>query len=357
MTQIAHETDPDDIDPSAFDMIIDVRPHGATSARLQGSIFVRLEELLASPATVIETSNTRVLVTCDVGLRSAIAVERLRTAGYFNTTSLRGGIDAWRRSGLPLSGADGLTSVQLERYDRHLKLGFIGAEGQSKLLAANVVVVGAGGLGSPVIAYLAAAGVGTLTIIDDDTVDSSNLQRQPIHGIHDLANAKVDSAEAFIRSLNPDVQVVTHRTRLETSNAAELLAGATVVVDASDNFAARHAINAAAVAHGVPVAFASVYRMEGQISVFDASRGPCYRCVFPDMPDVTIPLDCLTVGVLGSVTGILGSMQATEAIKLIVGNGQSLLGTLVLYDGMRQEFTRLPVSKDPACSVCGDQNA
>ncbi len=338
-------------------MIIDVRPHAATSARLEGSVLVRLEELLASPSQVIETQDAHVLVTCDVGLRSAIAVERLRAAGYTNTMSLRGGIDAWRHEGLPLSGVDGLTSSQLERYDRHLKLGLIGAEGQTKLLGANVAVVGAGGLGSPAIAYLAAAGVGTLTIIDDDTVDSSNLQRQPIHRIHDLANAKVDSAESFVRSLNPDVSVVAHRRRLDTTNATELLEGTTVVVDASDNFNARHAINAASVSLGVPVVFASVYRMEGQISVFDASRGPCYRCVFPDVPDATIPLDCLTVGVLGSVTGILGSMQATEAIKLIVGNNDTLIGTLLLYDGMRQEFTRLPIARDVNCSVCGDQNA
>ncbi|MFV2001075.1 MAG: molybdopterin-synthase adenylyltransferase MoeB [Acidimicrobiia bacterium] len=344
---------PLDVDLSDFDMIIDVRPHAATSAHLEGSSIVRLEHLLADPSSAIPNTATRVLVTCDIGLRSSIAVERLRSAGYWQSTSLKGGLDAWRHAGLPVAGVDGLTSEQLDRYDRHLKLATVGAVGQKALLNSKAVVVGAGGLGSPVVAYLAAAGVGTITIIDDDTVDSSNLQRQPIHGIADLSKAKVDSAATFVHSLNPDVTVETHETRLDKSNARELLAGATVVVDASDNFEARYAINAAAVALRVPVVFASVYRMEGQLSVFDAARGPCYRCVFPDVPDASIPLDCLTVGVLGSVTGILGSMQATEAIKLIVGSGEPLIGTLVLYDGSTQRFTRLPVTKDPSCKVCG----
>lgn len=356
MNDLPIDATPADIDLANYDMIIDVRPHAATAARLEGSLLVRLEHLLDDPELAIPDKTTRVLVTCDIGLRSAIAVERLRSVGYMNSTSLKGGLDGWRHAGLPVAGVNGLSNEQLDRYDRHLKLATVGVTGQAALLAARVVVVGAGGLGSPVVAYLAAAGVGTISIIDDDTVDSSNLQRQPIHRLQDLSSAKVASAADFVHSLNPDVSVETHQTRLDTNNAKGLLAGADVIVDASDNFDARHAINAAAVALGVPVVFASVYRMEGQLSVFDATRGPCYRCVFPEVPDASIPLDCLTIGVLGSVTGILGSMQATETIKLIVGSGEPLIGTLVLYDGLIQEFIRLPVSKVASCSVCGTQS-
>jgi molybdopterin/thiamine biosynthesis adenylyltransferase/rhodanese-related sulfurtransferase len=343
--------DPGEVDLGAYDVIVDVRPHAKKAARIPGSDAVRFEQLLATPADAIPERSSTVLVVCDVGMRSDMAAARLRADGYPNVVSLDGGIDAWRRQGLQLVGASGLTDDQLDRYDRHLKLASIGTTGQRALLDANVAVVGAGGLGSPVLAYLAGAGVGTITVIDDDTVDGSNLQRQPIHTTVSIGLAKVDSARSFVESLNPDVTVLTHRLRLDDTNAAELLEGASVVVDASDNFDARYTINDAAAKLGIPVVFASVYRMEGQVSVFDATNGPCYRCVFPKPPDGDVPLDCLTIGVLGAITGILGSIQATEAIKLIVGSGESLVGKLMLYDGTSQEFTTLPVARDPHCRL------
>ena len=345
--------DPDDVDLDVYDVIVDVRPHAENAAGIPGSIAVRFEEILASPAGTIPSPTSTVLMVCDIGMRSDIAMRRLRADGYSGIVSLSGGIDAWRRRGLPLVGAGGLSNDQLDRYDRHLKLASIGTSGQRSLLDATVAVVGVGGLGSPVLAYLAGAGVGTMTIIDDDVVDGSNLQRQPIHTTDDIGTAKVDSARVFIESLNPDVSVVSHQRRIDAINASELLAGATVVVDATDNFDARYAINDAAVRLGVPVVFASVYRMEGQVSVFDAKNGPCYRCVFPEPPGDDVPLDCLTIGVLGAITGILGSIQAMEAIKLIVGSPETLTGTLLLYDGMRQVFTTLPIARNADCSACG----
>jgi molybdopterin/thiamine biosynthesis adenylyltransferase/rhodanese-related sulfurtransferase len=328
-----------------------VRPHAATSAGIAGSTIVGLEQLVTNPSASIST-DARVLIVCDIGMRSAIAVKHLRVSGYTNTVSLAGGIDAWRAGGLPLVDTAGLTDAQLNRYDRHLKLTSVGVPGQRSLLDATVAVVGAGGLGSPVVTYLAAAGVGTIRIIDDDVVDTSNLQRQPLHSTRDVGEPKVESAQAFVHALNPDVTVEAITDRLDVANAIDLLGGTDVVVDASDNFAARYAINDASVVLGIPVVFASVYRMEGQVAVFDAKSGPCYRCIFPEMPDDTIPLDCQTVGVLGSVTGVLGSIQATETIKLIVDSDETLIGRLLLYDGSRQTFTTLKISKDPSCPTC-----
>jgi molybdopterin/thiamine biosynthesis adenylyltransferase/rhodanese-related sulfurtransferase len=348
----AYEAEPSKISLDDFDVLIDVRPHARTSPSIRGSVIVDLGDLITEPARWIPSPTSRALIVCDIGLRSAIAAEHLSGVGYAFATSLAGGIDAWRIAGLPLMDTAGMSSDQLERYDRHLKLAHIGVPGQRALLDATVVVIGAGGLGSPVIMYLAAAGVGTIVIIDDDDVDESNLQRQPIHATHDVGRPKASSAARFVSELNEDVTVVEIRERLEMDNAVSLLEGATVIVDASDNFATRYAINDAAVGLNIPVVFASVYAMEGQVAVFDAEHGPCYRCVFPESPDDSIPLDCTTIGVLGSITGILGSLQATETIKLIVGSDNTLTGRLLLYDGSTQTFTTLRVTKDAACPVC-----
>jgi molybdopterin/thiamine biosynthesis adenylyltransferase/rhodanese-related sulfurtransferase len=348
----AFEAEPADISIDDFDLLIDLRPHARTSPSIAGSIVVDLDDLIADPTRWIPTPASRSLIICDIGQRSAIAAEHLQAAGYSAAVSLAGGIDAWRHEGLALADTAGLTAAQLERYDRHLKLAQVGVPGQRALLDATVAVVGAGGLGSPVIMYLAAAGVGTIMIIDDDDVDTSNLQRQPIHSAHDVGTPKASSASRFVSDLNPDVTIVQIRDRLGAANASDLLHGATVIVDASDNFATRYAINDAAVKLGVPVVFASVYAMEGQVAVFDAVHGPCYRCVFPEQPAGSIPLDCTTIGVLGSITGVLGSLQATEAIKLIVGSDGTLTGRLLLYDAATQSFTTLRVQKDPTCVAC-----
>jgi molybdopterin/thiamine biosynthesis adenylyltransferase/rhodanese-related sulfurtransferase len=348
----AYETEPTEISLDDFDVLIDVRPHAATSPSINGSTTADLTDLIAEPARWIPSRSSSTLIICDIGLRSGIAAERLREAGYDAALSLSGGIDAWRTAGLPLVDTARMTTDQLERYDRHLKLAQVGVPGQRALLDATVAVVGAGGLGSPVIMYLAAAGVGTIRIIDDDAVDVSNLQRQPIHSTDDVDTPKAASAAEFVSSLNPDVMVVEVRDRLNTDNAMALLAGATVIVDASDNFPTRYAINDAAVALGIPVVFASVYAMEGQVAVFDASNGPCYRCVFPRPPDDSIPLDCTTIGVLGSITGVLGSLQATEAIKLVVGAQDTLTGRLLLYDAANGTFTTLNMATNPTCQAC-----
>ena len=352
MEHAAYETEPSEIALDDYDLLIDVRPHAATSPSISGSTIVDLGDLVADPAQWIPSPADRTLIICDIGLRSAIAAEHLRGAGYTAVVSLAGGIDAWRTAGLPLVDTAGLSPQQLERYDRHLKLADVGVPGQRALLDATVAVVGAGGLGSPVIMYLAAAGVGTIAIIDDDDVDESNLQRQPIHSTHDVGTSKASSAAQFVADLNQDTRAITIRDRLGPDNSGTLLEGATVIVDASDNFATRYAINDAAVELGIPVVFASVYAMEGQLAVFDAEHGPCYRCVFPEPPDEAIPLDCTTIGVLGSITGVLGSLQATEAIKLIVGSEDTLTGRLLLYDAATQSFTTLNTAKDPACPVC-----
>jgi molybdopterin/thiamine biosynthesis adenylyltransferase/rhodanese-related sulfurtransferase len=348
----AHDAEPTEISLDDFDVLIDVRPHAPTSPSISGSIVVDLSDLIADPTPWIPSATSRALIVCDIGLRSAIAAEHLHNVGYGSAMSLAGGIDAWRAAGLPLVDTGGMTTGQLERYDRHLKLAQVGVPGQRALLDATVVVVGAGGLGSPVIMYLAAAGVGTIVIIDDDDVDASNLQRQPIHSTHDVGTSKPSSAAQFVSELNPDVTIIEATDRLGTANASALLEGATVIVDASDNFATRYAINDAAVELGIPVVFASVYAMEGQVAVFDANNGPCYRCIFPEPPDGSIPLDCTTIGVLGSITGVLGSLQATEAIKIIVGSDGTLTGRLLLYDATTQSFTTLNVAKDPTCPVC-----
>lgn len=348
----AHEAEPTKISLDDFDVLIDVRPHAATSPSISGSHIVDLGDLVTEPTKWIPSPTTRALIICDIGLRSGIAAEHLTEIGYDSAVSLAGGIDAWRDAGLPLIDTAGLTPAQLDRYDRHLKLAQVGVPGQRALLDATVAVVGAGGLGSPVIMYLAAAGVGTIVVIDDDNVDESNLQRQPIHSTHDVGTPKISSATRFVSGLNHDVAVIAIKSRLESENARALLDGATVVVDASDNFATRYAINDAAVELGIPVVFASVYAMEGQVAVFDASNGPCYRCIFPEPPDGSIPLDCTTIGVLGSITGVLGSLQATEAIKLIVGSEGTLTGRLLLYDAAAASFTTLTVAKDPTCPTC-----
>jgi molybdopterin/thiamine biosynthesis adenylyltransferase/rhodanese-related sulfurtransferase len=349
---MTYEAAPTDISLDDFDLLIDVRPHARTSPTIGTPTVVGLEELMREPSSWIPASHTRVLVICDIGLRSGMAAHHLTRAGYDGVMSLAGGIDAWRYAGLPLAETAGMTTDQLERYDRHLKLADVGVPGQRALLDATVAVVGAGGLGSPAIMYLAAAGVGTIVVIEDDTVDASNLQRQPIHSTRDVGSPKVSSAAEFVAALNPDVTVVSHGDRLTPGNAIALLGDATVIVDASDNFVTRYAINDAAVELGIAVVFASVYAMEGQVAVFDASRGPCYRCLFPEPPDDSIPLDCTTIGVLGSITGVLGSLQATEAIKLVTGAGEPLTGRLLLYDAAAASFTTLTIAKDPTCPAC-----
>lgn len=246
-----------------------------------------------------------------------------------------------------------LDSTQLDRYSRHVIMDDVGPEGQEALLDARVLVVGAGGLGSPVLQYLGAAGVGTLGIVDDDVVERSNLQRQVIHGDSDVGRPKVESAREFITELNPDVTVETHETRLDSENAADLVANYDLVVDASDNFPTRFLVSDVCTFAGTPFFHGAVYRFEGQVTTF-SGEGPCYRCLFPEAPPEGAVPDCSTAGVLGVLPGTVGCLQATEVVKWIVGEGEPLDGRLLAFEASAMSFDEVPVNRNPDCPVCGD---
>ncbi|ATW88449.1 molybdopterin/thiamine biosynthesis adenylyltransferase [Halohasta litchfieldiae] len=246
-----------------------------------------------------------------------------------------------------------LDATQLDRYSRHIIMDEIGPEGQAKLLESRVLVVGAGGLGAPVIQYLAAAGVGTIGIVDDDTVERSNLQRQVIHADGDVGTPKVDSAADFISDLNPDITVETHEVRLSKSNAEGIIAGYDLVVDASDNFPTRYLVNDVCRLAGIPVAHGAIYKFEGQVTSL-VPEGPCYRCLFPEAPEPGTVPDCATTGVLGVLPGTVGCLQATEAVKLLLDLGEPLVGTMLCYDAMDLSFERVPYQSRVDCPVCGD---
>jgi molybdopterin/thiamine biosynthesis adenylyltransferase len=283
-------------------------------------------------------------------------VQALRARGYRRAVSLAGGFERWRSEGRPCEFPMGLDPVRRERYSRHLLLAEVGAAGQERLLASRVLLVGAGGLGSPAALYLAAAGVGTLGIVDPDLVEESNLQRQVLHDREHLGRLKVESAAAAVGRLNPDVKVVPYPVRLGADNALELMSGYDVVVDGADNFPTRYLMNDAALHLRVPVVHGSVFRFEGQATVFLPYRGPCYRCLFPEPPPPGLAPSCAEVGVLGVLPGIIGSIQAAEALKLLLGIGEPLVGRLLTYDALAQEFLTLRVRRNPACPACADES-
>ena len=246
------------------------------------------------------------------------------------------------------------TDEQIERYSRHIILREVGGVGQTKLLNAKVLMIGAGGLGSPAALYLAAAGVGTIGIIDDDEVDLSNLQRQILHRNEDVGRAKVASAQETLNAVNPDVKVVPYKMRLSSENVMEILREYDLVVDGCDNLPTRYLLNDASVFTGKPVVHGSIFQFEGQVTVFDPTQGPCYRCLYPEPPPPEMVPSCQEAGVLGVLPGIVGSLQAAEAIKYILGAGETLVGKLLLYDALRQDFRKHVLHKDPACPVCGE---
>ena len=281
-----------------------------------------------------------VVLYCAVGNRSAFAAKTLVELGYTNVHSLAGGIEDWKRDGLEIVLPRTLSPEKRARYSRHLLIPEIGEEGQLKLLDARVLLIGAGGLGSPASLYLAAAGVGTLGIIDADIVDETNLQRQIVHSLDTLGTPKVDSAKRAIGALNPDVNVVTYRERLTSENIDRILdAGWDVIVDGADNFPTRYLVNDASVWRGIPVVHGSIYRFEGQVTVFKPHEGPCYRCLFPEPPPPELAPSCAEGGVLGVLPGIIGSLQTNEAIKLAAGIGEPLVGRLLLFDALSTEFS------------------
>ncbi|MBA2429460.1 MAG: molybdopterin-synthase adenylyltransferase MoeB [Thermoleophilaceae bacterium] len=295
----------------------------------------------------------RVVLYCASGNRSALAADTLeRQMGYENVESMTGGITLWKDRGYDVEVPRALTAEQRSRYSRHLLLPEVGIEGQLKLLDAKVLLLGAGGLGSPTALYLAAAGVGTLGIVDDDTVDVSNLQRQVIHTTDRVGEPKVDSAETSIHAINPEVEVLKYDTRLDASNIMEIIDGYDVVVDGADNFPIRYLLNDATVRLRIPVVSASILGFDGQLAIFAPYDGPCYRCLYPSPPPAELAPSCGANGVLGVLPGTMGLLQATEVIKLIVGSGDPLIGRLLLYDALAASFTELKVRRDPDCPIC-----
>lgn len=294
-----------------------------------------------------------VILYCAGGVRSLFAAKSLiEGMGYEDVRSMRGGFQLWKDNGLPFDVPQTLTDEQRDRYSRHLLLGEVGVEGQLKLLDAKVLLLGAGGLGSPTALYLAAAGVGTIGIVDNDVVDRSNLQRQVIHTEDRIGTPKVESAAATIAALNPDVNVVQHPVRMGPDNIMEILPDYDIVVDGLDNFPTRYLLNDASVRLGIPVVSASILGFEGQLSVFAPNEGPCYRCLFPVPPPAELAPSCGANGVLGVLPGTMGLLQATEVVKLILGQGEPLIGRLLLYDALATSFTTLKISRDPECPIC-----
>jgi sulfur-carrier protein adenylyltransferase/sulfurtransferase len=294
-----------------------------------------------------------VILYCQSGNRSAWAARTLiDDLGYQNVESMTGGFTLWKDRGYAVDMPRTLTAEQRERYSRHLLLPEVGIEGQQKLLDAKVLLLGAGGLGSPAALYLAAAGVGTLGIVDDDVVDLSNLQRQVIHSTDRIGVAKVDSAEQTITALNPDVKVQKHQLRLGPENIMEILPGYDIVVDGLDNFPTRYLLNDASVRLRIPVVSAAILGFEGQLSVFKPYDGPCYRCLFPVPPPAELAPSCGANGVLGVLPGTMGLLQATEVIKLILDEGDSLIGRLLMYDALAARTTEVRVRRDPDCPIC-----
>jgi molybdopterin/thiamine biosynthesis adenylyltransferase len=294
-----------------------------------------------------------VVLFCAAGVRSLFAAKTLLEMGYQEPVSVAGGFGAWKNAGLPWSMPQLLTADQRRRYSRHLLIPEVGEPGQHRLLEAKVLLVGAGGLGSPAALYLAAAGVGTLGVVDADAVDDSNLQRQVLHTTDRIGMPKVESARLTINGINPDVQVIAHETRLTKENVLEIFGGYDIILDGTDNFATRYLINDACVLLGKPNVHGSIFRFEGQATTFVAHEGPCYRCLFPEPPPPELAPSCAEAGVLGLLPGTIGLVQATEVAKLILGIGRPLIGRMLTYDALEMEFRELRLRRDPECPMCG----
>jgi molybdopterin/thiamine biosynthesis adenylyltransferase/rhodanese-related sulfurtransferase len=334
--------------------IIDVREGEEYAAgHLPGARHVPRAYLESRIDGAVPDRGQRVVLYCASGQRSALAAHTLTDElGFTNVQSMTGGITLWKDRGYAVEVPRQFTREQRERYSRHFLLPEVGLEGQQKLLDAKVLLLGAGGLGSPTALYLAAAGVGTLGIVDDDVVDVSNLQRQVIHTTDRVGVPKVDSAEQQVNALNPDVKVVKYKTRLDASNIMEIIRDYDIVVDGVDNFPTRYLLNDASVRLRIPVVSAAILGFEGQLSVFAPYEGPCYRCLFRQPPPAELAPSCGANGVLGVLPGTMGLLQATEVVKLIIGAGTPLIGRLLIYDALDATTTELKVRRDPECPIC-----
>jgi len=351
----------DEVDPSEVHelidegvAVIDVREIDEfATGHLPGARHVPRSYLETRIEGVVPDRSTQVILYCQSGNRSAYGARTLtEDMGYEHVRSMTGGITLWKDRGYEVVVPRALSAEQRDRYSRHLLIPEIGVGGQQKLLDAKVLLLGAGGLGSPTALYLAAAGVGTLGIVDDDVVDLSNLQRQVIHSTQRIGIPKVDSAEESIHALNPDVEVVKYQTRIDASNIMEIIGGYDVIVDGVDNFPTRYLLNDASVRLRIPVVSASILGFDGQLSVFKPYDGPCYRCLFREPPPAELAPSCGANGVLGVLPGTMGLLQATEVVKLILDIGDSAVGRLLLYDALGATLTEVKVHRDPDCPIC-----
>ena len=322
-----------------------------------GSVFIPRGHLESQVESKITNRDAPVVVYCAGGVRSAFAAETLQNLGYRDVVSMAGGFGRWKNEGRPWITPAVLSPEQRSRYHRHILLPEVGEAGQQKLLESKVLLLGAGGLGSPAALYLAAAGVGTLGIVDMDVVDASNLQRQILHNVDRIGERKVDSAKKTLTQLNPDVDVVTYDVRLGADNVLDIVDGYDVIVDGADNFPVRYLLNDASLVKRIPVVHGSIFRFEGQVTVFDPYNGPCYRCLLPEPPPPELAPSCAEAGVLGVLPGIVGSVQALEAIKLVLDLGDPLRGRLLAYDALEQSFRTFKVRRDPKCPACGEDAA
>jgi molybdopterin/thiamine biosynthesis adenylyltransferase/rhodanese-related sulfurtransferase len=336
-------------------VILDVRePDENAQGSIPGAIFIPRGQLESTIENKVPDKDAKVLIHCASGVRSAFAAKTLAELGYTDVASVAGGFNKWKDEGREWGVPKNLTAEQRNRYQRHLLLPEVDIAGQIKLLESKVLLLGAGGLGSPAALYLAAAGVGTIGIIDMDVVDESNLQRQILHNLDRIGMRKVDSAKETLTRLNPDVNVVTHDVRLDASNVLDIIGDYDLIVDGTDNFPTRFMVNDASVKLGIPVVHGSIFRFEGMVTVFDPKNGPTYRDMVPEPPPAELAPSCAEAGVLGVLPGIVGSLQAIEAIKLILGLGDPLIGRLLAYDSLEQSFREYKVRVDPANEITYD---
>jgi molybdopterin/thiamine biosynthesis adenylyltransferase/rhodanese-related sulfurtransferase len=349
------ETSVDEVRARRPQFLIDVREGDEyDEGFIPGAVWIPRGKLELRIEDVIPDRDAEIVLYCAGGNRSAFAARSLGELGYTRVASMAGGYGAWKRANLPTEKPFKFTPQQRSRYARHLMLSEVGEVGQQKLLQAKVLLLGAGGLGAPAGLYLAAAGVGTLGIVDDDVVDESNLQRQVIHSTKRVGVPKVESAAQTINELNPDVKVVTHQLRLSSENVLDVINGYDLIVDGTDNFQTRYLLNDASLILKKPVVNASIFQFEGQVTVFKPFEGPCYRCLYPEPPPPGMAPSCNEAGVLGVLPGVIGVLQATEAVKLILGIGKPLVGRLMQYDALNMKFREFKLPRDPKCVVCSE---
>ena len=350
------EVEPADVlDQVGSSIFLDVRePDEYEQGAIPGAVHIPRGHLEFQVEGRLLSKDEPVVVYCAGGARSAFAAKTLQEIGFTNVVSVIGGFNRWKDEGLTWTTPKTLTPDQRNRYQRHLLLPEVGEKGQQKLLESKVLMLGAGGLGSPSSLYLAAAGVGNIGIIDMDVVDASNIQRQILHNLDRVGERKVDSAKKTLTALNPDLNVATYDVRLGADNILDIIDGYDIIVDGTDNFPTRYLVNDAALLKKIPVVHGSIFRFEGQVTIFDPYNGPCYRCMIPEPPPAELAPSCAEAGVLGVLPGIVGSIQALETLKMLLNLGETLVGRLLAFDALEESFRTFKVRRDPACPACGE---